>query len=69
MILGGPSVDSSRNSRKDYAREVMYIIGEVPKWVKFETSLSFDDSDLKDVKFPHNDPLVITPIIGNCKVK
>ncbi|XP_074341934.1 uncharacterized protein LOC141679331 [Apium graveolens] len=29
----------------------------------------FVDFDLEGVKFPHNDPLVITPIIGNSLVK
>ncbi|XP_074328121.1 uncharacterized protein LOC141666034 [Apium graveolens] len=29
----------------------------------------FDDFDLEEVKFPHDDPLFITPIIGNNLVK
>ncbi|XP_074326539.1 uncharacterized protein LOC141664462 [Apium graveolens] len=29
----------------------------------------FDDFDLEAVKFPHNDSLVMTPIIGNSPVK
>ncbi|XP_074342248.1 uncharacterized protein LOC141679728 [Apium graveolens] len=29
----------------------------------------FDDFDLEGVRFPHDDPLVITPIIGNILVK
>ncbi|XP_074327659.1 uncharacterized protein LOC141665573 [Apium graveolens] len=31
--------------------------------------MTFDDFDLEGVKFPHDDPLVITPIIGNNPVK
>ena len=70
MINGGPTAaGSSRNSRKAYAREVMSIVGEAPKRARMEASLTFDDSDLEGVKFPHDDPLVITPMIGNSSVK
>ena len=31
--------------------------------------MTFDDSDLEGVKFPHDDHLVITPVIGNSLVK
>ena len=31
--------------------------------------ISFDDNDLEGVKFPHDDPLVIMPVIGNSSVK
>ena len=33
-----------------------------------EQTISFSDSDLKDVQLPHNDPLVITLRIGNYDV-
>ena len=70
MIFGGPTAaGTSSNSRKAYAREVMTIVGEAPKRARVEASIAFDDSDLKGVKFPHDDPLVITPIIGNSPVK
>ena len=70
MINVGPTTTgSSRNSRKTYAREVMSIIGEAPKRARTEVSLTFDDSDLEGVKFPHDDPLVIAPVIGNSSVK
>jgi hypothetical protein len=35
----------------------------------WERTISFSDSDLKDVQLPHNDPLVITLRIGNYDVK
>ncbi|KAK1369416.1 hypothetical protein POM88_035508 [Heracleum sosnowskyi] len=70
MIFGGPTAAGpSRNSRKAYAREVMTVVGEAPKRAKTEVSLNFDDSDLEGVKFPHDDPLVIVPVIGNSETK
>ena len=70
MIFGGPTAaGTSRNSQKAYAREVMHIVGETPKRAKTEQVLNFDDQDLEGIKFPHDDPLVITPIIGNSPVR
>ncbi|XP_063942660.1 uncharacterized protein LOC135150327 [Daucus carota subsp. sativus] len=70
VISGGPTAAGlSSNSRKAYAREVMYIVGEPPKRAKIEFALAFDNLDLDRVKFPHDDPLVITPVIGNSSVK
>ncbi|KAL8088417.1 hypothetical protein AgCh_038265 [Apium graveolens] len=69
-IFGGPTAAGlSKNSRKTYAREVMHIVGEAPKRAMTGVTMSFDDSDLEGVKFPHDDPLVITPIIGNNPVR
>ena len=47
----------------------MHIVGEAPKRARTEVSLMFDDTDLEGVKFPHDDPLVITPVIGNSSIK
>ena len=70
MIFGGlTAAGSSRNSRKAYAREVMQVVGEAPKRSRTEAVISFDDSDLEGIKFPHDDPLVIAPLIGNSEVK
>ena len=70
MIFRGPIMEgTSRNSRKSYTQEVIQIVGEEPKRAKIEIALVFDDSDLEWVKFPHVDPLVISPIIGNFHVK
>ncbi|KAL8116987.1 hypothetical protein AgCh_023241 [Apium graveolens] len=69
-IFGGPTVAGlSKNSRKAYSREVMHIVGEATKRARTGVTMTFDDSDLEGVKFPHDDPLVITPIIGNSPVK
>ena len=70
VISGGPTAAGmSSNSPKTYAREGMSIVGEPPKRANTDVALTFDDSDLKGVKFPLNDPLVITPIIGNSSIK
>nr|XP_017217146.1 PREDICTED: uncharacterized protein LOC108194707 [Daucus carota subsp. sativus] len=70
VISGGPTAaGTSSNSRKAYVREVMSIIGEPPKRAKIDYSLAFENVDLEKVKFPHDDPLVITPVIGNSSVK
>ena len=47
----------------------MHIVGEAPKRARTGVTIAFDDSDLEGVKFSHDDPLVITPIIGNSPVK
>ena len=40
------------------------------KWCKLlEISLMIDDSDLDGVKFPNDDPLFITSMIGKSQVK
>ncbi|XP_074327773.1 uncharacterized protein LOC141665688 [Apium graveolens] len=69
MISGGPTTaGTTRNSRKAYAREVMGIVGKPSNHSKSEMTLEFGDPDLEGLKFPQDDPLVITPIIGNCPV-
>ncbi|XP_074352915.1 uncharacterized protein LOC141692073 [Apium graveolens] len=69
MILGGPTTNgTTRNSRKAYVREVMSIIGEPSKCSKSDMTLELGDPDLEGLKFPQDDPLVITLIIGNCHV-
>ncbi|KAL8134177.1 hypothetical protein AgCh_009293 [Apium graveolens] len=47
----------------------MQIVGEAPMRARTGVTMAFDDSDLKGVKFPHNDPMVITLIIGNNPIK
>ncbi|XP_017250759.1 uncharacterized protein LOC108221388 [Daucus carota subsp. sativus] len=70
MVFGGPTAaGTSNNSRKAYAREVMSIVGEPPKRAKIDYAMAFDNVDLEKVKFPHDDPLVITLVIGNSSVK
>ncbi|KAK1391928.1 hypothetical protein POM88_010984 [Heracleum sosnowskyi] len=68
--------------RKDYDRRdndqdrnpkprgpVINMIFGGPTAAGTEVSLGFDDSDLEGVKFPHDDPLVIVPVIGNSETK
>ncbi|XP_074327632.1 uncharacterized protein LOC141665548 [Apium graveolens] len=43
----------------------MSIVGEPSKLSKSEMMLEFGDRDLEGLKFPQDDPLVITPVIGN----
>ncbi|KAK2999039.1 hypothetical protein RJ639_023403 [Escallonia herrerae] len=71
-ISGGLAAGgSSGQSRKAYAREVC-IMSQNPskkqKTVPIPT-ISFFDKDLKDVKTPHDDQLVITIKAGNFDVK
>ncbi|XP_074352113.1 uncharacterized protein LOC141691275 [Apium graveolens] len=47
----------------------MNIVGDALKYAKIEMTLKFGDPDLVGLKFPHDDPLVITTIIRNCPVK
>ena len=47
----------------------MSIVGEPPKRAKIDYAMVFENIDLEKVKFPHDDPLVITPVIGNSSVK
>ncbi|KAK3007246.1 hypothetical protein RJ639_016077 [Escallonia herrerae] len=58
-------------SRKAYAREVCITSQNPSKKQKTAhvPAISFSDEDLKDVKMPHDDPLVITIKAGNFEVK
>lgn len=47
----------------------MHFLGEPSKQARTEVLVTFDNSDLKGVKFPHDDPLVIMSMIGYNKVK
>nr|XP_017225013.1 PREDICTED: uncharacterized protein LOC108201233 [Daucus carota subsp. sativus] len=66
---GRTATGTSSNSRKAYAREVMSIVGEPLKRAKIDYAMAFENVDLEKVKFPHDDPLVITQVIGNSSVK
>ncbi|KAK3014746.1 hypothetical protein RJ639_009901 [Escallonia herrerae] len=71
-ISGGLATGgSSGQAQKTYAREV--CITSQPPSKKQKTgpipTISFSDDDLKDVKTPHDDPLVITIKAGNFDVK
>ncbi|KAK3029173.1 hypothetical protein RJ639_039728 [Escallonia herrerae] len=71
-ISGGLAAGgSSGKSRKAYAREVCTTSQNPSKKQKTEPvpTISFFDEDLKDVKMPHDDPLVVTIKAGNFEVK
>ncbi|XP_074363216.1 uncharacterized protein LOC141703662 [Apium graveolens] len=70
MISEGPTATGiTKNSCKAYVRDVMSIVGDGSKRAKAEMTLEFDNPDLDGWKFPQNDPLVITLLIGNCPDK
>ncbi|XP_074351539.1 uncharacterized protein LOC141690635 [Apium graveolens] len=47
----------------------MHLVREAPKRDRTGVAMVFDDFDLEGVNFPHDDPLVIKPIIRNNPVK
>ncbi|XP_074331197.1 uncharacterized protein LOC141668261 [Apium graveolens] len=61
--MAGETTKNSRNRREE-----MGIVRDAPKCANTEMTLEFSDTDLEGLKFPHNNPLVITPIIGNYHV-
>ncbi|KAK2998313.1 hypothetical protein RJ639_023191 [Escallonia herrerae] len=71
-ISGGLAIGgSSGQARKAYTREV--CITNPPPNKKQKTvpvaTITFSDDDSKDMKIPHDDPLVITIKVGNFDVK
>ncbi|KAK3005789.1 hypothetical protein RJ639_016874 [Escallonia herrerae] len=71
-ISGGIAAGgSSGKARKAYAREV--CVTSLPPNKKLKTvpaaMITFSDDDSKDIKTPHDDPLVITIKAGNFDVK
>ncbi|KAK2996573.1 hypothetical protein RJ639_025584 [Escallonia herrerae] len=70
-IFGGLAAGgSSGKSRKAYSREVCITSQNPSKKQKTAPvpTISFSDEDLKDVKTPHDDPLVVTIKAGNFEV-
>ena len=60
MISGGTTTARmSKNSRKEYTREVLQVVGGPSKKAIIEAVISFDNNHLEEVKFPHDDPMVI----------
>ncbi|GAA0159711.1 hypothetical protein LIER_16425 [Lithospermum erythrorhizon] len=56
----------SRNSRKNYARREVYSSSSTPKSVQ---AISFSDAELQGLELPHDDLVVIAPIIANYTVE
>ncbi|XP_022155971.1 uncharacterized protein LOC111022955 [Momordica charantia] len=67
-IFGGPSGGHSESKRKELAREarreVCIIQEQKPTY-----PISFSDSNLEGVHLPHNDTLVISPLIDHVQVR
>ncbi|GAA0165721.1 hypothetical protein LIER_21048 [Lithospermum erythrorhizon] len=62
-IVGG---GDSRNSRINYSRRALYITGGA---INKNEPISFFDSELGGIELPHNDPIVIAPLIANFTVE
>ena len=54
---------------KAYAQEVLQIVRGPSKKAIIKTIISFNDDKLEGIKFPHDDPLVRMPVIGNSSMK
>lgn len=67
-ISGGIEWGKWRNKRKELARKARHDICAMQ--VRSSTySISFSDADLKGVHFPHNDALVVSPMINHVWVR
>uniref|UniRef100_A0A6J1E0L8 Uncharacterized protein LOC111025310 n=1 Tax=Momordica charantia TaxID=3673 RepID=A0A6J1E0L8_MOMCH len=67
-IHGGPSGEKSGQKRKALAREVAHeVCTSYPKWPVMP--ILFDEQDGERVHMPHNDALVIAPLIDHVKVR
>lgn len=63
-ITGGTILDRcSETARKRYARQVYNLYQHTPQ-VKQPLAIMFTEEDYDDVIWPHEDPLVVNPIIG-----
>ncbi|XP_022152370.1 uncharacterized protein LOC111020115 [Momordica charantia] len=67
-IFGGPSGGQSGNKRKELAREARREVCTI-KEQQPTCSITFGDSNLEGVHLPHNDALVIAPLIDHVLVR
>ncbi|XP_022150862.1 uncharacterized protein LOC111018909 [Momordica charantia] len=67
-IFGGPSGGQSGNKRKQLAREARREVCNIREQ-KPTCSITFGDVDLDGVHLPHNDALVIAPLIDHILVR
>ena len=70
MISGGfAGGGESSSARKAHLRSIRSTeIGEiqaVSKLLRFDTSITFSDSNLKGCQHPHDDPLVVRAVVAN----
>ncbi|XP_022154405.1 uncharacterized protein LOC111021682 [Momordica charantia] len=68
IIFGGPNGGQSRNKRKELAREAKREVCIIREQ-KPTCSITFGDADLEGVHLPHNDALVIAPLIDHVLVR
>ncbi|GAA0168134.1 hypothetical protein LIER_40503 [Lithospermum erythrorhizon] len=62
-IAGG---GDSRNARKNYSRREVYSTGgEITK----SQQISLSGNELRGIELPHDDPVIIAPLISNFKVE
>lgn len=66
-IFDGPSGGHSGNKRKALIREIWYEVNT--SYVRPTTAITFSAADLEGIHLPHNDALVISPIIDNVQVR
>lgn len=66
--FGGPSEGQSGNKRKELAREARHDVCTA-QLQRLACLISFSDSDLEGVYLPHNDGLVISPLIDHVQVR
>ena len=70
MIPGMSTMDGTlKILREAYTLKVFQVEGGPSKKARTEAVISFNDSDSEGIKFPHDDSLVIMPVIGNSSVK
>ncbi|XP_022144033.1 uncharacterized protein LOC111013825 [Momordica charantia] len=67
-IFGGPSGGQFGNKRKELAREARREVCIIREQ-RSTSSITFDDVDLEGVHLPHNDALVIAPLIDHVLVR
>ena len=76
-ISGGPTfARTSNNSRKNHARKIPRLnaglnvlrVGNEPRDLSRSTWIVFSEEDVYNTVQPHNDPMVISVQIANCRV-
>ena len=77
-ISGGPTLaGTSNNLRKSYAREIPrlnasvdeFIVSDEPGDPPHSTRIVFSGEDVHDSTQPHDDPMVISIQVANCRVR
>ncbi|GAV80116.1 LOW QUALITY PROTEIN: hypothetical protein CFOL_v3_23578, partial [Cephalotus follicularis] len=70
VISGGPISGGENNSyTKAYAREALIVDQPLKKTKTINQVITFSEEDMEGVKFPHDDPMVVTVDIANFEVR